>query len=263
MQDKGDTETNEVSENNTSNKTLDIDKPPENSDPIDDDTQDDKEIQIKQNLDFNFVVYNEDIVITGAKGSGKSYLANTILQILHGCSVWVWDFNHQFHDSRSIVFHDLDEMLETYDEVGKRGKYILQDYNKEEKQFKRFCRAAFKRGNVVLLIDEVHSYTTKQKILKEYNDLILSGRPRGISVISISTRPASLPNNVLTNAKHVFTFRLNLESDVKWLEGYLGDEVWQVLNKNKRQKHLELPEVPPYTFYYRNMDEPQGALGKV
>ena len=166
MQDKGDTETNEVSENNTSNKTLDIDKPPENSDPIDDDTKDDKEIQIKQNLDFNFVVYNEDIVITGAKGSGKSYLANTILQILHGCSVWVWDFNHQFHDSRSIVFHDLDEMLETYDEVGKRGKYILQDYNKEEKQFKRFCRAAFKRGNVVLLIDEVHSYTTNKKFSK-------------------------------------------------------------------------------------------------
>ena len=32
------------------------------------------------------------------------------------------------------------------------------------------------------------------KTIQEYNDLVLSGRPRGISVISISTRPASLPN---------------------------------------------------------------------
>jgi DNA helicase HerA-like ATPase len=69
-----------------------------------------------------------------------------------------------------------------------------------------------KRQLLFVMIDEVHAYyVTKQKILKEYNDLILSGRPRGISVISISTRPASLPNNVLTNAKHVFTFRLNIE----------------------------------------------------
>ena len=82
------------------------------------------------------------------------------------------------------------------------------------------------------MIDEVHAYVTKQKIIKEYNDLILSGRPRGISVISISTRPASLPNNVLTNAKHVFTFRLNIESDVKFLEGWLGSEVWQVVQQN-------------------------------
>jgi nicotinamide riboside kinase len=93
-------------------------------------------------------VYNEDIVITGSKGSGKSYLANTFLQNLHGVNVFVWDFNHAFHDSRSIVFHHLDEMIEMFDEV-KRGKYILQDYNKEENQFKRFCKYAFKKAIVV------------------------------------------------------------------------------------------------------------------
>lgn len=248
---------------------LDDDKPQENQDidsnpaekePPIQEPQD--EIEIKQNLDFSFVAYNEDIAICGAKGSGKSYLANTLLQSLHGVNVWVWDFNHQFHDSRSMLFHNLDEMLETWN-TAKRGKYILQDYNKEENQFRKFCNAAFRTGNVVVIIDEVHSYVTKQKILKEYNDLILSGRPRGISVISISTRPASLPNNVLTNAKHVFTFRLNLESDVKFLEGWLGSEVWQVVQKNKRNKHQDLPEVPEHSFYYRNMDESSGMIGKI
>ena len=213
------------SEENPNDEKLDIDHPKVDSDPNDETDETEKEIEITQNLDFNFVPYNEDIVITGSKGSGKSYLANTLLQNLHGVNVFVWDFNHQMHDSRAIVVHHLDEMIEMFDEV-KRGKYILQDFNKEENQFRKFCKYAFSKGNVVVMIDEVHAYVTKQKIIKEYNDLILSGRPRGISVISISTRPASLPNNVLTNGKHVFTFRLNIESDVKFLEGWLGSEVY-------------------------------------
>ena len=250
------------SEENPNDDKKDIDHPKVDSDPNDETDETEKEIEVTQNLDFNFVPYNEDIVITGSKGSGKSYLANTLLQNLHGVTVFVWDFNEQFSDSRSIVIHQLDEMIEMFDEV-KRGKYILQDFNKEENQFRKFCKYAFSKGNVVVMIDEVHAYVTKQKIIKEYNDLILSGRPRGISVISISTRPASLPNNVLTNGKHVFTFRLNIESDVKFLEGWLGSEVWQVVQQNKRMKHKDLPELPEHSFFYRNMDEHEGQIGKV
>ena len=61
----------------------------------------------------------------------------------------------------------------------------------------------------------------------------------------------------------MFTFRLNLESDVKFLEGWLGSEVWQVVQKNKRNKHIDLPEVPEHSFYYRNMDESEGYIGKI
>ena len=249
-------------ENPNDDTALDTDHPNVDSDPKDETDESEKEIEVTQNLDFNFVPYNEDICITGSKGSGKSYLANTLLQNLHGVNVFVWDFNHQMHDSRAIIVHHLDEMIEMFDEV-KRGKYILQDFNKEEAQFRKFCKYAFSKGNVVVMIDEVHAYVTKQKIIKEYNDLILSGRPRGISVISISTRPASLPNNVLTNAKHVFTFRLNIESDVKFLEGWLGSEVWQVVQQNKRMKHKDLAELPEHSFFYRNMDEHEGQIGKV
>ena len=32
-----------------------------------------------ENIDFSFVAYDQDITIMGAKSSGKSYLANTIL----------------------------------------------------------------------------------------------------------------------------------------------------------------------------------------
>ena len=58
------------------------------------------------------------------------------------------------------------------------------------------------------MIDEVHAYVTKQKILKEYNDLILSGRPRGISVISISTRPAIITKQCINKCKTCIHFSI-------------------------------------------------------
>ena len=69
------------------------------------------------NIDFQFVAYDQDICILGSKGSGKSYLANEIMKGLNGIHVWVYDFNHQFHSSRAIVFNDLTKMLELSDQA--------------------------------------------------------------------------------------------------------------------------------------------------
>ena len=65
-----------------------------------------------QNIEFNFEPYDQDICILGSKGSGKSYLANSIMKGLRGISVWVFDFNFQFHSSRAMVFNDINKMLE-------------------------------------------------------------------------------------------------------------------------------------------------------
>mgnify|MGYP004450862017 FL=1 len=215
-----------------------------------------------EDIQFSFVAYDQDIVVLGSKGSGKSYLANEIMKGLNGIHVWVYDFNHQFHSSRAIVFNDLTKMLELSDQA-KRGHYILQPHDNSENTFRRFCEEGFKRGNLVMMMDEAHSFLTKQKQLKEFNNIILSGRPRGISCITISSRPASLPNNVLTNSKHVFAFKLNLETDIKFLEGFLGSDVWILMPKDKRHKLKDEAELPEHTFFYRDMDTDRGVIGKV
>ena len=247
------------------------DSEPESTDEITENINSEKQTENKvlrfadsgsQTLDFNFIAYEEKITIVGASGSGKSYLANEIMKSLHGVSVWVYDFNFQFHSSKAIVFNDLDKLLEVYD-TAKRGHYILQPHDNSEETFKRFNAEAFKRGNLVLVEDEVHTWLSKQRVIKEFNQVILSGRPRGISVISISSRPASLPNNVLSNSKHVFAFKLNLESDIKFLEGFLGTDVWILMPKDKRHKLQEEAELPDFTFFYRDMDTSQGRLGKI
>ena len=109
-------------------------------------------------LDLRFQAYNEDLVICGSKGSGKSYLANELLKSFNNITCIVWDYNFQFHDARSMLFHTLDELLEVFDQA-KRGRYILQPYDKSQQAFEDLCDAVFERGNCVLFLDELHLFT--------------------------------------------------------------------------------------------------------
>ena len=212
-------------------------------------------------LEWDFTAFNEDCVIVGMKGGGKTYLANEILHSLKNIPVIVFDFNWGFHDSRAVGVHKLQEVFKIYDEM--KGHIIFQPYDKSKLVFESFCGEIFKRSNLVTIIDETHQYTSKQGICKPYNDLILSGRPRGISVISISSRPANLPNNALTNARHIFAFRLNLQSDVEFLESWLGSQAWELLPKEQRKKNQEQPEIEQFSFYYRDTQKGAGMVGKV
>jgi len=214
-------------------------------------------------LDFNFTAYNEDIVIVGMKGSGKSYLANQLLRGFSGLNVIVYDFNSQFHDSRAVVLHNIEEVFKLYDSTQGVKHIIFQPFNKDEQTFTRYCDEIFKRSNIIAMIDETHIYVSKMRILKSYNNLILSGRPRGISVISISSRPANLPNNALTNARHLFAFKLNLESDIIFLESWLGSQAWELLPQAQRKKNQQAPELPEHSFYYRDTLAPSGVVGKI
>ena len=245
---------------NSADQKIPKDLPEQQEKPLD--VKNDQAALSGEQFNLNWICFNEDLVITGAKGSGKSFLANTLLKSLNNIPCWVWDYNHQFYDARSMLFHDLDDMLEIYDGA-KRGKYILQPFDKSKEAFERFCNAAFQRSNLVIFLDELHVYTSKQSILRPFNTLILSGRPRGISVVSISSRSASLPNNVLSISQHVFSLRLNLQSDVEFLEAWMGEGVWLLLPKDKRKKLQDQPELPEHTFFYRNQSEKEGVVGKV
>jgi len=211
--------------------------------------------------DFNYTAYNEDIIIVGKKSSGKTYLANHILRAFTNVSIIVYDFQWSFHDSRAVVVHNITEVFKVFDAGQKH--VIFQPYDKSETAFVQYCEGIFERFNCVALIDEAHVHVSKMKTLKAYNNLILTVRTRGISVISISSRPANLPNNALTNSRHIFAFKLNLESDIKFLQSWLGDQAWELLPKEQRKKNIEMDELPEHSFYYRDTEKGAGMVGKI
>ena len=218
-------------------------------------------------IEFNFEAYNSDCVIVGQKASGKSYLANVLLRGMQNLNVIVYDFNHQFHNSRAVVMNTIEDTFQVFDKMG-GGQIIFQPFDKSQNTFNRFCSEIFQRHNIVVILDECHQYMSKMSIPKPYNDLILSGRPRGISVISISSRPQNLPSNTLTNARHIFAFHLGLESDLLYLQNWLGSQVWALIEPDQRPKRIrekigDIPRAEQHTFFYRDTNANEGIFGKI
>ena len=42
-----------------------------------------------------------------------------------------------------------------------------------------------------------------------------------------------------------------------------GHDVWIIMNKDKRARLKDEPELEEHTFFYRDMDKDHGVIGKV
>jgi hypothetical protein len=200
-------------------------------------------------IEFHFAPFEEDVGIVGAKGTGKSTRGKIILAGLGDIPYWVYDYSNIFENFGHIV-HNVDELTND-------GQYIFRPYDKGIATFQKFCnKAFFEMENIVIMIDELHQYVTKQSHVAELYQLVLSGRNKGISSIFITTRPASIPNYILSNLTHVFAYRLNLVSDIIWLRDFIGTEAWLLLPKDKRRFLQDKPELQKFGFIYRNQADP-------
>lgn len=200
---------------------------------------------------FNFSPYQEDIILVGGKGQGKTTLLKFVLSFIPNIPYWLWDFSNQFYNFGHLV-RNVSEL--------QYGQYVIQATDKGKENYGKYLRKIFhEMSNMVQITDELHQYTNKNEIFSPLYELVLSGRNKGISNIFVTTRPASIPNYILSNVSHVFALPLRLQSDVEWLEEYLGSEAWLLLPKDKRKKQFvdsnDIDVLPKYSYIYRNMED--------
>jgi len=208
-------------------------------------------------MDFNYSPYDEDIVIVGGKGRGKTTRAKWLTSQISALPYIIWDYQWLFSGFGSIV-HTVDEL--------KYGQYILQPYDKGYNNFIKFCNKIYygaikgEFSNLVLIIDELHQYVTKQKACPELYSIVMSARNQGVSGVYLSTRPASLPNWILTNAEHVFAYGLNTLGDIIWLKDFIGDKAWLLLPPDKRKELKEQPLLPKHSCIYRKQTDTESFV---
>jgi hypothetical protein len=214
----------------------------------------DLEVNYVDSVDFQYNVYQEDVVIIGKKREGKTDRAKKILESIQDVPYWIWDFGNVFTGYGHVV-HSIDDL--------QYGQYVVQERDKSETRFRQFCQKIIDGAmngeltNLVIVIDEIHQYVRKQSILQELYNIVMSLRNFGICGIYISTRPQAIPNWILENVTHVFAYRLELSGSIIWLRDYLGMEAWLLLPKDKRkflfsEKYKDLPQ---HSFIYRNQNE--------
>lgn len=138
-------------------------------------------------------------LICGKTGSGKStYLG--LLKPEVGVSTIIFDPNDQHEDTA------VSRVVPGEDVVG---------------EFERLVRAAMKRGNTHIIVEEAQEVlgTSTTPYLKLW---LRTGRNAGVTATFITQIPSHLYSSIVSNAASVVVFRLQRPEDKGYLASWLG-----------------------------------------
>jgi len=174
---------------------------------------------------------DQHVFIAGKTGSGKTTLAMFLL----------------FQQKRLIIVDSKDGLPDWNTEENseiqriklKEGKPVrIRVVNNAPAL--ELLELAYQVGDVTIYIDEMAALVPpRSKAPQVIYDILQRGRGRNISVWTSTQRPTLIPLESMSEATHLFIFRLNLEKDRKTISSNAG-----------------IPEPPPvkdqHGFYYWN-----------
>ena len=168
---------------------------------------------------------NLRVFVTGKTGWGKTYFVmHTIFPKL--TRVLVHDRKHRLKGHPTVYCHTLEDVVNAW-QKGK-NKIVYQPYNPSESDFDALCHIIFMRGNYVLIVDEVKSYTQVNKIPYWLDELYRLGRERNTGVIALSQRPMYVHNTLISESDYIIAFHLELEGDRKKIAETVGKEAMKL-----------------------------------
>lgn len=208
-------------------------------------------------MKFRYSPYDEDIVIVGGKSKGKTFKAKWILSQISRLPYLIYDYNNLFSNFGSII-HNVNEIR--YDQIIYQGDKTLAGFISVcDKLFAEAQKGIL--SDMVFVVDELHQYyRNKQTVIQSFEQIVMTARNYGVSGIYISTRPATIPNNVLSNASHCFAFGLSNFNDIVWLKDYIGEKAWLLIPRDKRKKLQSEKELTKHSCIYRNQNEPESQM---
>ena len=172
------------------------------------------------------------VFLVGASGSGKTTLAKGLLWRLP--EVFILDPKHTFTlpggpgnpaaPWPSEVYTDMRSLSEHADPDAQTPtaaiyRPTLEEMDKGCDPFFEFC---FARGECFVYVDEVMRITNGSRPPKGYAAVLQMGRERGVGCWSATQRPSNIPIVAVTEAEHMFVFKLRSPDDRKRIMDYTG-----------------------------------------
>jgi len=89
-------------------------------------------------------------------------------------------------------------------------------------QFGIFCRIIRAIGNCKIVVEELNEVTTPNRAPPDWKWLCSRGRHRGVTIIGLSQRPASVDKDFIGNSTEIYAGCLTYDQDWKSLSSKFG-----------------------------------------
>lgn len=208
---------------------------------------------------LNYIPSDKHVLVVGATGTGKSYLAEQYLKgyeyvikldtknetaerYRDGLSPWD-GLEEGKHFTVVYRFEDLEEVETT------KIIYVMPFEEQTKEGFDQFFNWVFKRENTIVWIDELMSVGTVNSYPISLGRLYQQGRSKGIGIWSCSQRPSGIPSIAPANSNYIFCFNLYLKADRKRMVDATGMDELDTL-----------PEGHNFWFYKMGDRQPTKAV---
>lgn len=186
--------------------------------------------------------------IVGQTGSGKTLLAEFLLRYRH--NVVVFDPKRRIKWDGYTIVNSLRAATKTKGKIVYRpNHHAIKYWNAGDDEVKRAFEWVYLRGDTTLYVDEAYLLTDGEQMPDFYHACLTQGRELGIETWTATQRPMHVPQVVMSEAEHLYAFRMRMAQDRKKVEAMCGLE----------SRYME--GLPKYYFYYASQDgDPVGPL---
>jgi hypothetical protein len=133
--------------------------------------------------------------------------------------------------------------------VYRPNHHAIKYWNTLDEEIKRAFEWIYLRGDTTLYVDEAYLLTDGEQMPDFYHACLTQGRELGIETWTATQRPMHIPQVVMSEAEHLYAFRMRMAQDRRKVEAMCGLE----------SRYME--GLPKYYFYYASQDdEPVGPL---
>lgn len=214
---------------------------------------------MREKKSFETIPPDRHVLVVGATGTGKSYLAE---QYLKGYEYVVkLDTKDETSERRRVGLSAWDGLKEgkdftvvshfdQLDEVDTKKIIYVPPYEEQTREtFDRFFNWIFARENTILWIDELMSIGTVNSYPFALGRLYQQGRSKGVGIWACSQRPSGIPNIAPANSSYYFIFNLYLKADRK-----------RMVDSTGMDQINELPGGHNFWFYKMGDPKPVKAI---
>lgn len=150
-------------------------------------------------------------------GTGKSYKVKQLIK--NDTRLVIWDSLADYHGAAVSDWPRMIKILK----MKKFRVAFRPSFKRMEADFDRFCRIAWAVGNMRVVAEELNKVTKPSHAPPSWREITSRGRHRGLRIIGVSQRPASVDKDFFSMATEIYAGRLTYTPDRKSLAPMLGD----------------------------------------